>query len=131
MLFSYTSLNTSRSALSSTITVDGTPIGSHPVNEMNSFSFSSLSCDHTFKISRNVGLVRETENHRPMPQPVNECLYDKLRRDWVEHFQILTLQSESSSGATTAETESLPHDCKCDGHFKRNTQDFPKRLGSI
>ena len=32
------------------------------VNEMNSLSVSSLSCDHTFKISRNVGLVRETDN---------------------------------------------------------------------
>ena len=32
------------------------------VNEMNSLSLSSLSCDHTFKISRNVGLVRETDN---------------------------------------------------------------------
>ena len=32
------------------------------VNEMNSLSASSLSCDHTFKISRNVGLVRETDN---------------------------------------------------------------------
>ena len=42
-----------------------------------------------------------------MPQPVSECLYYKLRRDWVDRFQILTLQSESSSGATAAETESL------------------------
>ena len=32
------------------------------VNEMNSLTVSSLSCDHTFKISRNVGLVRETDN---------------------------------------------------------------------
>ena len=32
------------------------------VNEMNSLVVSSLSCDHTFKISRNVGLVRETDN---------------------------------------------------------------------
>ena len=32
------------------------------VNEINSLSASSLSCDHTFKISRNVGLVRETDN---------------------------------------------------------------------
>ena len=31
------------------------------VNEVNSLSASSLSCDHTFKISRNVGLVRETD----------------------------------------------------------------------
>ena len=29
---------------------------------MNSLSLSSLSCDHTLKISRNVGLVRETDN---------------------------------------------------------------------
>lgn len=32
------------------------------LNDMNSLSVSSLSCDHTFKISRNVGLVRETDN---------------------------------------------------------------------
>ena len=38
---------------------------------------------------------------------MNECPYDKLRRDWVDHFQTLTLQSESSRAATTAETESL------------------------
>ena len=30
--------------------------------EMASLTVSSLSCDHTFKISRNVGLVRETDN---------------------------------------------------------------------
>ena len=29
---------------------------------MATLSVSSLSCDHTFKISRNVGLVRETDN---------------------------------------------------------------------
>ena len=31
-------------------------------NEMNRLSVSSSSCDHTFKISRNIGLVRETDN---------------------------------------------------------------------
>ena len=31
-------------------------------NEMNRLSVSSLSCDHTFKISRNIGFVRETDN---------------------------------------------------------------------
>ena len=30
--------------------------------EMATLSVSSLSCDHTFKISRNAGLVRETDN---------------------------------------------------------------------
>ena len=29
---------------------------------MATLTVSSLSCDHTFKISRNVGLVRETDN---------------------------------------------------------------------
>ena len=32
------------------------------VKEVNRLSVSSLSCDHTFKISHNVGLVRETDN---------------------------------------------------------------------
>ena len=30
--------------------------------EMNRLTVSSLSCDHTFKISRNIGFVREKDN---------------------------------------------------------------------
>ena len=66
-----------------------------------------LAATEEFQSQADLDLHMNLFDHRAMPQPVNECLYDKLRRDWVEHFQILTLQSESSSGATTAETESL------------------------
>lgn len=31
----------------------------------------------------------------------------KRKGDWVDHFQTFTLQSENSTGATAAETESL------------------------
>ena len=47
-------------------------------------------------------------DHHKTTEPANEGLYDKLRRDWVEHFQTLALQDErATEAAAAAETESL------------------------
>lgn len=81
------------------------------------------SCTEEFlsQAAHNIHIIMFANNTKP--QPVKESLYNR-ERDCVDHFQTLTIQSESSTGATAAETESLqtPHDYKWDGHFKRNTQ---------
>ena len=47
-------------------------------------------------------------DHHTIPRPVKECLYDSLRREWVDRFQTMTLQGKSSKGAAAAvPTESL------------------------
>ena len=45
-------------------------------------------------------------DHRAILQRAKEYLYDKLKRDWVAHFETLALQDQSLTGAA-AETESL------------------------
>ena len=77
------------------------------VNEEKIYQCTETSCTEEFQSQADLDLHMNLFDHRTMPQPVSECLYEKLRRDWVDHFQTLTLQSESSSGATAAETESL------------------------
>ena len=77
------------------------------VNEDKLYDCPEASCTEEFQSQADLDLHMNLFDHRTMLQPVNECLYDKLRRDWVDQFQTLSLQSESSSGATTVETESL------------------------
>jgi len=77
------------------------------VKEDKLYECPETSCTEEFQSQADLDLHMNLFDHRTMPQPVNECLYDKLRRDWVDHFQTLTLQSESSSGVTTAEAKSL------------------------
>ena len=47
-------------------------------------------------------------HHAILRQPRKESLYDKLRRDWVDHFQTLTIQGKGLTGASAVVTESLP-----------------------
>ena len=77
------------------------------VNDKKLYECPETSCTEGFQSQADLDLHMNLFDHRTMPQPVSECLYYKLRRDWVDRFQTLTLQSESSSGATAAETESL------------------------
>jgi len=77
------------------------------VNEDKLYECPETSCTGEFQSQADLDLHMNLFDHRITPQRVNECLYDKRRRDWVDHLQTLTLQSESSSGVITAEAESL------------------------
>ena len=95
------------------------------VNEDKLFECPETSCTEEFQSQADLDLHMNLFDHLTMPKPVNEGLYDKLRRDWVDHFQTLTLQSESSSGATTTETESLTSTSRLQMGWalqKKNTQ---------
>lgn len=77
------------------------------VSEDQLYECPETNCTEEFQSQADLDLHMNLFDHHTTPQHVNEGLYDKLRRDWVDHFQTLTLQSESSSGAAAAETESL------------------------
>ena len=66
------------------------------------------SCNEEFQSQSDLDLHMNMFGHNAiLRQPGKECLYDKLRRDWVSHFQTLTIQGEGLTGASAAVTESL------------------------
>ncbi|KAJ7392889.1 hypothetical protein OS493_010550 [Desmophyllum pertusum] len=96
------------------------------------------SCTEEFQSQSDLDLHMNMFDHHTIPQlPVKESLYDKLKRDWVDHFQTLTLQGECLTGTAAAETDQSPTTStsrlQMDGHFTRNAElrDFLKRFGSI
>ena len=64
-----------------------------------------LSCTEEFQTQADLDLHMNMLDHHIAPLPVKECLYDKLKRDWVHHFQTLTIVGESSTGEAAAVTE--------------------------
>ena len=66
------------------------------------------SCNEEFQSRSDLDLHMNMFGHQEIPrQPGKECLYDKLRRDWVSHFQTLTMQGKGLTGASAAVKESL------------------------
>ena len=67
-----------------------------------------ISCTEEFQCQSDLDLHMTMFDHHKTTEPANEGLYDKIRRDWVEHFQTLALQDERvTEAAAAAETESL------------------------
>ncbi|KAJ7360074.1 hypothetical protein OS493_018058 [Desmophyllum pertusum] len=62
------------------------------------------SCTEEFQSQSDLDLHMNIFDHHTIPQlPVKESLYDKLKRDWVDHFHTLTLQGECLTGTAAAE----------------------------
>ncbi len=77
-------------------------------SEEELYECPETSCTDEFQNQADLDLHMNMANHHTTQQPVKESLYDKVRRGWVEHFQTLTLQGESSAEKTAvATTESL------------------------
>ena len=54
------------------------------VNEEKLYKCTEISCTEEFQSQADLDLHMNLFDHRTMLQPMSECLYDKLRRDWVD-----------------------------------------------
>ena len=55
------------------------------------------SCTEEFERHSDLELHLNMYGHRIVTSPIKESLYDKLKRDWVHRFKVLSLQDAKPS----------------------------------
>ena len=63
-------------------------------NDVSSYQFPEPGCDEDFKTQADLDLCMNLLVHHVSSVPTNmtESLYDKVKREWVHHFQSLSLE---------------------------------------
>ncbi|CAH3124571.1 unnamed protein product [Pocillopora meandrina] len=78
-------------------------------NDGSSYQCPEPGCDEDFKTQADLDLHMNLLVHHvsPVPASMTESLYDKVKREWVHHFQSLSLGNEISTELVVVATEPL------------------------
>ena len=78
-------------------------------NDASSYQCPEPGCDKDFRTQADLDLHINLLVHyvSSMPANMTESLYGKVKREWVHHFQSLSLEGESSTELVAVATEPL------------------------